>query len=43
MIISSIVDFFHCINENCSNTEIDFPSVKNNQVLLTDHYFSHRE
>ena len=34
IIISSIADSLHCINQNCYNTENDFPSAKKNQVLL---------
>ena len=40
--IPSIVNSLRCIVRNCLSTEIDFPSAKDNQVLMADHYFPQR-
>ena len=39
-IIPRIANSLRCIIQNCENTEIDFPSANDNQVLTSDHYFS---
>ena len=43
MIITSIVICLRCINQNCQNTQTDFPSAKDNQVFPADHYFYRRK
>ena len=39
MITPSIVDFLQCYIYNCWNTQVDFPSTKDNQILTADDYF----